>query len=679
MRSIVRSILLILASTTLVFVPLIAVNAEIADRQTGADMCQFMPPGGTHFATTDTYCQHQYPDSSGGFLNAMIWFLGDTSDQCPRVKDDMDFFQGEVASLALGDCGYTVIFAGASSTYFVIHADTGFYQVAVDAAGENQAALDRAIALTEQIESLIRAAANPPAQPAAPQPGSGQPSGTGQTGLPICAEAAALLEGFGAERLRAGGISDPLESSIKVDDEFLVFDFQAAVRNYNERNAGDPAYVSDSLEQVSTLVWMFSNGGLLPEAVSREFITGHEASLITAIRARTSEKESRGAAEPRLSPGEVFELALELTGGDANSAMLTAHNAIRTVARGDGTGGLMGVTGPAPDFLNENLIELRGHADNAGPWYHLFGTGYMEIVSQGDWSPYMAATAAVATGLVNPPAGLVMVGAGVLWQAEVNKEGSLASRFYNALEQIYREQLSGRTPDPEKFCFNVWGSQIGNMLYENLPYQSTRGFGSEPFSDFTRPDLESPSFDAIRDVARARFMHVVQSPFSVQWQQGSYAMVLDQADSLEEARLLGSLPALFFPVAEEDTWGAIWFSAPGEQQVTFESMLPATTLHYTRMDLETGEIARYETVVEGEGARVELLGAGGASAPTMIDEDGRTVEPQIQSVQQDGLAPDFPERSMIYILIVCIFVGLCIVGAAVTVAVVYFTRRKNEA
>ncbi|MGD2058349.1 MAG: hypothetical protein PVI04_06415, partial [Anaerolineales bacterium] len=538
--------------------------------------------------------------------------------------------------------------------------------------------IDSAVAIAELIEANIRAAANPPAQQPAPQPGSGPSTAAQPGGLPLCSEAIALLEGFGADRLRAAGIGDPLESSIKLDDEFLASDFQVAIRNYNQRNPDDLAFASDSYEQVSTLVWMFSNGGLLPEAVTRQFITGQEANPIDAIRSKTQAKDLQGASEPRLSPGEAFELPLELNNGDANQAMLTAHNAIRAVARGDGTGGMMGVSGPSTAFIEDNLIELRGHADNAGPWYHLYGTGYMEMVSQGDWSPYMAAGAAVAAGLVNPPAGLVMVGAGVLWQAEINTEGSLASRFYNALEQIYREQLSGRTPDPEKYCFNVWGSQIGNMLYENLPYSSTRAFTSEPFSNFSRPDVDSPAFEAVMDVAEARFMHVMQSPFSVQWQDGEHMMVMDQSDSLADARLYGSLPTLFYPIAEQDNWGVIWFSSSGNQQVTFESMADDTTLHYTRLDLRGGEIAAYESGVEGRGARLELLDAGGNSPPVMIDQYGEEVEPQIQSLKGEKPVDELPERSIVYILILCALVGLCMLSVAAVVIAVIFVRRRGK-
>lgn len=56
-----RSTIYLLIATAMVLFPIGSTNAYGIDRQTGADMCQYMPPGGTHYLTTDTYCQHHYP------------------------------------------------------------------------------------------------------------------------------------------------------------------------------------------------------------------------------------------------------------------------------------------------------------------------------------------------------------------------------------------------------------------------------------------------------------------------------------------------------------------------------------------------------------------------------------------------------------------------------------------
>lgn len=181
----------------------------------------------------------------------------------------------------------------------------------------------------------------------------------------------------------------------------------------------------------------------------------------------------------RLSPGDVFYHALRHTGGHVVGALLLAHNTLRALARveGDATGtGLTGLGEPlfqeafqplrlglraidgtdeerargqlapgrdpegAPVFLRKSDLSLA--RENAGPWYHLFGTAFYEAYTAG------------------------RDGGGLPEQA---REGWGA--WANCAEQWYREYSpsSWQHPDPEKYCVNRWGIAVAQHIARIRP------------------------------------------------------------------------------------------------------------------------------------------------------------------------------------------------------------------
>ena len=76
----------------------------------------------------------------------------------------------------------------------------------------------------------------------------------------------------------------------------------------------------------------------------------------------------------------------------------------------------------------------------------------------------------------------------VAWLSRI--ESSRASQLANALEQVYREKLGGRVPDPEKYCFNVWGAEIGALLGKGLLDAGPRRVGPTGARD--RPERRTP-------------------------------------------------------------------------------------------------------------------------------------------------------------------------------------------
>lgn len=329
---------------------------------------------------------------------------------------------------------------------------------------------------------------------------SGLARGRATKGKPLCDEA---LRFFGLH-------GQPAATHVRRDLDDLDRGFRAALAKYEAAHPGEPPYFSvPPGGSVSALNWLFAEGGALAnltragDALSEDFVftdrdeakqlqarsalyrtgklqarPGTEGALLQAI-ITTSEREQRP-----LEPGDVFHLALEQTRGDGRLAMLLAHNTLRSLSRG-ADGALTGISQDL-SFSEKYLARLRGGpldgldtsvaptprgrtaegsleldappapapgpdafaGDNAGPWYHLFGTAYFELQVQAELGSVLTDALSGEPGpRPTPPPGA---------QPETR-----ASRVANALEQYYREYLGGNAPDPEKYCFNVWGAKLG--------------------------------------------------------------------------------------------------------------------------------------------------------------------------------------------------------------------------
>lgn len=361
---------------------------------------------------------------------------------------------------------------------------------------------------------------------------SGLARGPAERGKPLCDEA---LRFFGL-------VTRPSSTHIRRDRAELEAGFRASFERYQQEHPEAPAFVSVPRGGGSdvALNWLFAEGGALAnlthagDMASEDFVFtdraearrlvarqsrlvdgrlparhGTEGALLRAI-VKTSGDEQR-----RLEPGDVFYLALEQVGGDARLATLLAHNTLRSLARGadaDYTGvaqdlsafqkylaPLRGGTEELPDFqavegtpepgnagdsrpLERPEVKLKPDpfaGDNAGPWYHLFGTAYFELQVEGEFQTSVLRDLLAAERPAAPdrlPAGKI--------------ESSRASQLANTLEQYYREKLGGAQPDPEKYCFNVWGAEIGALLGKGLLDSGRRRVGPTGARD--RPERRTP-------------------------------------------------------------------------------------------------------------------------------------------------------------------------------------------
>jgi hypothetical protein len=530
------------------------------------------------------------------------------------IRKGTDHFVGpgdEIASCTTNDCSGALTLKSAA-TIKVTAQVWDYYAGAV-----------RATSAPVTVTWTAQPAAAPPAIVAVPQ----------LAGRPLCEEA---LASFGPEKIAAAGIADASHTGIRFDRQELAAQLQSALKSHDAAHPDNRAYVSNGTPfggTVGAAAWLSVEGGFAPERLSNAYVTGKEPALADAIAQLSGVRKGDGKS-PLLSPGDVFQLALALNNGNANAALLTAHNTLRQEARNDPTvQAVAGLTRTA-GFVDNYLLKLRDNADNGGVWYHLFGTAYFEVVARGDWGPWIGLAGSgflVTTGLATGPIGAAVLAAGgALYAAGGAQSGqgtTAFSRFANFIEQQYREGPGGRAPDPEKYCFNVWGAQIGRQLYNTLPYKGTRDIRAF-FSRFTVPAPPTLPEPPGPPTWNPRYINIMGSPFSVEWKASGGTTVLDQGADPLQAQLVGGAWRYLTPFLDGDSWGVLWLDGGDEPtQVTFEAIRPGATLHFLRVDTTTGETAEYQATASLQGERFSASLEPGTVAPRMAQQNGAEIVP----------------------------------------------------
>lgn len=531
---------------------------------------------------------------------------------------------------------------------------------------------------------------NRPALPGCPVASPTAPTTSGSADprpvLPLCDEIKNLIAGFSAKRLKESGV-DPNKSGIRYGQAELQQGFVNAVADYNARHFDAQAYVSPGLPYGSAgaLQWLFTEGGIVDE-VSQAYVTGQEDALRRAVIS-ASESRASIAQDPHLSPGDVYLLALELSEGNAGQAMLLSHNTLRSLARG-GDSPLTGVNDDLT-FYDKYLVKLRDGPENAGPWYHIFGIGYYQMIDDGDYGEYVTAGGFTLTTL----AGGWSIGAVRVLGALAGFGGGLhlglsSTEVTNALEQFYRETLSTKgpggkpnKPDPEKFCYNVWGAAIGSLLYDELPFKTFRNSGG-PWSSFQRPPPVPPSDPST--YPQGSMINFTQSPYAVQWVQGDQRMVFDQGSNIEEVGLFGNVPGWVLPIPEEEgTWAVAW-GAPGDavQEVTLEATRDNAPIEFVRIS-DAGKAAVYEFTAVAKGDQFTMTLDDSTVDPDILGPGGDLIRPdRIVSFEfGDDLdpeaAPDSDDNTRLFLGIgAAVLAGIALVVLVVTLVSVRRKRRR---
>ena len=493
---------------------------------------------------------------------------------------------------------------------------------------------------------------------------------------------------WGAQReaLAEQGI-DLDHTGLHIDGDLLLHQFRSAVTRYESDHPDQPAFVRYEWPYLSTLFalqWLFASGGVRDE-ISVRYVDGREADLRAAIIDASEQRRATGA-DHRLQPGDVFELALRTTDGDVTQAMLLAHNTLRSLGR-HGDAGYTGL-GQDAAFFTEYLVELRDEED-IGPWYHMFGTAYFSLVAAGDIGDRVISIGAgvglaAAWGLdaFAPGVGTVLAALGGAGHAALSR-----ASVVNYLEQEYREKLSDppRRPDPEKYCFNVWGFAIGEALWSrslsagpaalNDPIDLLFHVGRS-----TPPILQDVGLSLIQLLRDAGayigdgIVSMTSSPLSMWWQVDEHVLAFEQGATLDDAEMWGWAPVAALPIPMEDgTWAVLWITPETEPiEVTFEVTRDDVPSYLLRVDESTGEVAMWDIPATHRGDLFAITLDQEVLAPPMRTADGSTITPIVLGPSTGEDAP----RGPIMVLLV-VFGVLSIVALAATTRLVS-TRRRSR-
>ncbi|MCK6563953.1 MAG: zinc ribbon domain-containing protein [Dehalococcoidia bacterium] len=487
----------------------------------------------------------------------------------------------------------------------------------------------------------------------------------------LCEEAFSSFDIAKADQAKA--------SNLHLNRDDIIKDWDGALKAYDEwakANGKTAAHVSSHLGgTLPALSWLFSYGGMV-DAVSDRFVFLKQASAADQEKARKNPSQAPRGSEPallwamqqrfaekgrKLTPKDVMELALQQRDGDVREATLLAHNTLRSMGRA-GDQEIVGVTFQPESFTN--MLETIREGDNAGPWYHTFGTAYFELQARGDLGPTaVAAILSIASaGKTAAIARLITILELKGYAKSPTERAAYASQLANYLEQLYREYRTGEQPDPEKYCVNVWGAQAGAWLFGGrVPMsgpdltgtakdvlKTTRDLGltvirgideglNATWNWITKPRTSShfgggSAVSGVSGFGRNR-TGILMSPANILWEGDGQKMLLDQ--STEGLYGFYPVPLLPFYESESQTWGTAWtYPAERDHRVTLTAVADST-VHLVIYDNETGMAAEYAPEMKkGEEVTVSLTAQ--RLGPAMLHSNGTLIEPKILEYGKKG-------------------------------------------
>jgi hypothetical protein len=434
-------------------------------------------------------------------------------------------------------------------------------------------------------------------------------------GQPLCAEAVRYY----GDNLGGAGISDPNVTGLRTSREQLLAGFTSVIAAYDAAHPGVPVHasVSSAGGTMGAINWLWEVGGLSSKVWGIRTLVGNAptSGYVTHTEQRLAQKI--GMSTHPLSPAEVFALALDLNNGDATNALLAAHNTLRALGRGDLVDQELTNVLPNAALYGTHLADLRTGGENAGPWYHLFGTAYFELVSSETGYGAQAAQAA-AFGAEDAPAGASVLGVAADRLTGELPAASSLSGWANWAEQRVRAH-NGSRPDPEKYCVNVWGAQLGAVLAQGLG-------GTAPVT--ASQVLDSTSGSEI---------DVLQSPYSVQWVTPQGTTTIDQKTGMVS---FGS-PLVVYPLAEPTGWGAVFVPpAHTDGTLTFVATTAGADLHFLRVDTASGQVVLYRATAGTAGQTMTLPLGDAAFGQAMTASDGTSITPQHLTLSTPSPWPD---------------------------------------
>jgi hypothetical protein len=201
--------------------------------------------------------------------------------------------------------------------------------------------------------------------------------------------------------------------------------------------------------------------------------------LQDAARALAQQRQENDPSY-RVSPGDLLELSLKLSGGNVRNALITCHAATYRDAAGVNNKFVQqeGILAPIRDPNGyadtkwtyttpwgakrpvDNPRESMG-ADQQGVWYHLYGMAALEYTDGYNAASYYGAQVAIwAIGDTSKRDALEKVRDKGF---PITGLGGVLGDLANALEEAIRSR-AGRPPDVDKNCINYWGLKAGHEL-----------------------------------------------------------------------------------------------------------------------------------------------------------------------------------------------------------------------
>jgi len=477
--------------------------------------------------------------------------------------------------------------------------------------------------------TLVTSSTKPNSSPTTQVPGTPTTGTTANKGKDFCAE---LLKIF-----KERGEKVP-PSTLTFDNDDLKGQFEAAINAYNQSHPDRQVHATGVTPWGGTagaVAWLSAEGSMFAEQptiakqIHDAYLTGQEKALRDAIVARYDARSGAGV-DARLDPGDVFSIALDLHKGDATKAMLAAHNTLRELGRG---GDLDPPVAMDTAFIPKYLQPLRAGPEQTGPWYHLFGTGYYSMVRGADYGKAGDALFLAALFAGTLPVTWLTVLAGLATGVHAIAEPD----FADWVEQVYREYGRGRAPDAEKYCMNIWGTELGRLLWESLPGTGDRPPPQSGFEAPPTPEHPPGPVDPFKSVAPTPVINMVESPFSIQISDDSGTFLLDQGAEPSTAQVFGEAAMTSLPVAESDSWGLIWLADEGvTQTVTLEATRPNAVLTLQRIDTATAAVATYRATAANKGDRFTIVTDDAKLDPDLTAPDGSVIRPTMSEMKVDG-------------------------------------------
>ncbi len=474
-------------------------------------------------------------------------------------------------------------------------------------------------------------------------------------------------------------------TGMRFDVEDLRRQFGDAIDRWQDESHRQ-AFISAPRDgTLPAIAWLANQGGLTDD-INKRFVLTTDADRQQIEQGRYRDDAVPWGTERRLyleiaaesdrlkrklTPGDVFYLALKQRGGDAREACLLAHNTLRTLARVSANP----ITGKGDldytliqhdeEFIQNRLQPLidnppLGRGQNTGAWYHMFGVAYFEMQSRGHMAGSGELVQAFGGGSLdelNLALNEIMKTADDMTLAEPDRRSAL-SRLANEVEQHVRKRIFGSPDDPLKYCYNIWGAEVGGWLYDTrlpvtsrptiiVPSHHPRSpWGSGVLASMIRTTRELGKQGAakVRATAWKIRMLISGSPVNITWTGGGHTMRLDQATQ----NLYGAYPVHLLPIWHESsgTWGVLWVDVNDEAADVMFEATDEGAHHLIITDGSGGEPRLYTVPVQkGDRFTVNV----GPSGATQLTRFNGTVVPELTGNRvappPSGVAPQPPQAT----------------------------------